>query len=345
MAAGVRIYPIFIPHLGCPFQCVYCNQNAVTDAGLAGCSKEEISPVIIEKIARLAEDSKRSNHPGEISFYGGTFTALPTSIVRDLLDAASYWVGKGVFSGIRFSTRPDGITPDICSLLEAFPVSTVELGVQSLSNHVLKEARRGYAAETVLEAARLVRERGWTLGVQLMPGLPGDSRARFMETVSGTVAMRPGLVRIYPTLVLEGTRLFEWLQQGLYKPLSLDEAISWCVEAYEAFLQVDIPVARMGLHADPELEKPGRVQAGPHHPAFGYLVRVHWWRDRADRRLQTMSKGSGRLKLVVPSRSISEVKGPALCNLSHWKEKWLLDEVTVQGDPSLQPMQMELLWQ
>ncbi|MGV8074297.1 MAG: elongator complex protein 3 [Syntrophobacteraceae bacterium] len=338
-----RIYPIFLPQWGCPFQCVYCNQLVVTASGLEMKSKEEAGAYFNERVARLAEDSRRTDMPGELSFYGGTFTALPKAILRGLLDASSCWVERGVFTGIRFSTRPDCITPEVCAVLSEYPIRTVELGVQSLSDTVLRESRRGYTSETVLKAAHLVRQHGWDLGIQLMLGLPGDTRERFLDSISGTINMRPDFVRIYPTLVLEGTLLAEWNSLGLYKPLRLDEAIAWCVPAYSALLEADIPVARMGLHADPELEKPGKVIAGPYHPAFGYLVRVYWWRERVDAFLQTRERDqcSSRATLLVPNRYVSEVAGPGRSNICYWRERWKLDRLEVKGDPDLAGTQME----
>ncbi len=270
---------------------------------------------------------------GELAFYGGTFTALPSEVMREILETVTPWVRAGVFSGLRLSTRPDGITEDIGSLLSNYPVATIELGVQSLADEVLFQSRRGYSVATVKRAAALVREKGWRLGLQLMLGLPGDSRVQFLDSIVAAVQLRPDFVRIYPTLVLAETELAAWWREGSYVPLSLEEAISWCVPAYEFLFQANIPIARLGLHPDPELQKPGSVLAGPFHPAFGHLVKVHWWRERLDRHIR-VSPGLflGReLTLWVADRSRSEVIGPGKSNLRHWQEKWRLNGVTVKG--------------
>ncbi len=327
------IYPIFLPHAGCPFQCVYCNQRAVTSSPSYAASASGIIALFHEQFGQLLEHAREKHPPGELAFYGGTFTALPSEVIEAILESASPWVHSGVFSGIRLSTRPDGITDEICSLLRNYPVKTIELGVQSLVDEVLIQSRRGYSIAAVERAAALVREQGWRQGLQLMLGLPGDSRVRFLDSIAAAIQLRPDFVRIYPTLVLADTPLARWFREGSYVPLALDEAIAWCVPAYELLSQADIPIARLGLHPDPELQKPGTVLAGPYHPAFGYLVRAHWWRERVDRHLQVsheLLQGS-ELTLWVAERYLSEVIGPGKSNFRHWQEKWGVKTVTVKG--------------
>lgn len=344
-----RIYPIFLPHAGCPFTCVYCNQYVVTACSRPESGKESELPISHFRcmLPRLIEDVERSSLPGEIAFYGGTFTALSRETLEEILGETKRHVDAGVFTGIRFSTRPDGITPEVCSFLSAYPVRTIELGVQSLSDYVLLESRRGYSAKAVSKAAALVHEHGWELGIQLMAGLPGDSCSRFMESVGRAIELGPAFVRIYPTLVLPKTLLAEWYKKGAHQPLSLEDAVSWCALAYDAFLRAGICVARMGLHADPELEKPGRVLAGPYHPAFGYLVRVEWWKLRVDEVLGRSPMPSRREELVVrvPERFISEALGPQRSNLAYWMNKWHPGRVRVQGMPGWPEGRIECIWE
>lgn len=334
MDSRTTIYPIFLPHAGCPFQCVYCNQNAVT--GLpSGDACEKRLAVSEQSIRNLAEQAERHSRPGEIAFYGGTFTALPETTMTSLLQCAGAHVSAGRFSGIRFSTRPDCLSADVCALLSRYPVQTVELGVQSLCDDVLVRSRRGYSADCVREAVKRTRAGGWSLGIQLMPGLPGDDPDRFRMTVAETVALRPDFVRLYPTVVLHGTVLAQWFRKGEYMPLSLDDAVSWCAEACGAFDAAGIRIARMGLHADRELLKSGSIVAGPFHPAFGYLVRVRRWRDRIDACLRdTMKTGAQKVALTVPAAAISEVVGPGRSNVTYWKEKWRIGTLSVKGSPA-----------
>lgn len=331
------IYPIFLPHAGCPYQCIYCDQNSVTFT-----FGEKLQPAgLIEhfelKFDLLVQQARERNRPGEVAFYGGTFTAIPIEVMRHILDAVSPWVERGVFSGIRFSTRPDCLGREVCSVLARYPVQTVELGVQSLCDEVLQEGRRGYSSVEAAEAIKRIREGKWRLGIQLMPGLPGDNRWKFLDSIQRTIGLRPDFVRLYPTLVLNGTALADWYREGKYQPLSLQQAVEWCAAAYAMFVGAEIPVIRMGLHADPELEKPGTILAGPHHPAFGHLVKAHWWRVEVDqwvgdRRGEVLGK---RLILKVPQRFVSEVRGPRQMNVNHWLNRWRLDEVAIEGEPGM----------
>ena len=345
MSHRKRIYPVFLAHAGCPFQCVYCNQRTVTCRAPATDADAGVVPRFQAQFSRLLEDARKQCRPGELAFYGGTFTALPPAVIGEILDVAEPWVRAGVFSGLRFSTRPDGISGEICARLSPYPVETIELGVQSLVDEVLEISRRGYSSERVKCAVELIRKQGWRLGLQLMLGLPGDSSARFAETVARALALKPDFVRIYPTLVVTGTELAEWYRSGSYVPLSLAEAVSWCVPAYEIFHQARIPVARLGLHPDPELQKAGTVVAGPYHPAFGYLVRVEWWKMRVDRYLESHDgQIAGKaMTLCIADRSLSEVIGPAHSNIRYWLEKWHLAEAKVKGRADQPPAEFDCL--
>jgi histone acetyltransferase (RNA polymerase elongator complex component) len=339
------VYPIFLPHAGCPFQCIYCNQQALTASPSCAGSAAGISASFREQLRQLTEQARERLVPGELAFYGGTFTALPAEVIEEILETAALPVHAGVFTGLRFSTRPDGMVENLCTLLSHYPIETVELGVQSLDDAVLVQSRRGYSSEIVKTAAAQVRERGWRLGLQLMLGLPGDSPEIFLASIRRAVALRPDFVRIYPTLVLAGTRLAEWYRSGDYVPLSLEAALSWCVPAYDLLFRERIPIARLGLHSDPELLKPGAILAGPYHPAFGYLVRVHWWRERLNRHFEAHPDPlKGRtLTVYVGDRSLSEVVGPKRSNIRHWQEKWRFGELRVVGRADRLPGEFETL--
>jgi len=345
MSHRKRIYPVFLAHAGCPFQCVYCNQRTVTCQAPAADAGAGVVPRFQAQFSCLLEDARRQCQPGELAFYGGTFTALPPGVIGEILDVALPSVRAGIFTGLRFSTRPDAVSGEICARLSPYPVETIELGVQSLVDEVLEISRRGYSRERVKGAVELIRKQGWRLGLQLMLGLPGDSPARFAETIARALALKPDFVRIYPTLVLTGTELAEWYRSGSYVPLSLAEAVSWCVPAYDAFHRARVPIARLGLHPDPELQKPGTVVAGPHHPAFGYLVRVEWWKMRVDRYLEChVGPIAGKaMTLCTADRSLSEVIGPAHANIRYWLERWHLAEARVKGRADQPPGEFDCL--
>lgn len=340
MPVKKTIYPVFLPHAGCPFRCVYCNQNAVASTSHPGGDPIALTRA---RLGSYAEQIRKSGRAGEIAFFGGTFTALPSRVIESLLGMAAQFVSEKLFTGIRFSTRPDCLDETICDLLQRYPVRTVELGVQSLSDRVLAASRRGYAANAAQEAAKRVGRHGWTLGVQLMAGLPGDSPELFFDSVRRGVRMGADFFRIYPTLVLEGTLLADWFSSGDYRPLSLDEAVQWVVPAYDLLMGKGIPVVRMGLHADPALARPGAVLAGPHHPSFGYLVRCRWWRDRADRELGNFpGPRGGSVLLNVAANRVSEVVGPKRSHIAYWVSRWGLKNLAVREDGALVGTEMRV---
>lgn len=264
------IIPIFIPNQGCPHRCVYCRQEDVTGAGMRVPDAEEVKNVLDLSVRspRFASASRR-----EIAFYGGTFTGLSLNAMSALLSAAFPWVNNGSLQSMRVSTRPDALDDDRLSLMRRYGVSTVELGVQSLDDDVLRQTRRGYLSREVEKAVADLRRFGFRVGIQLMPGLPGDSRSRFLGTVKKVVELSPDLVRLYPTVVLKGTALEGWYRRGVYSPLSLDDAVDLCAEACVSFESRGIPVIRIGLLAPDGLVTEGGIVAGPWHPAFGFLVR------------------------------------------------------------------------
>ncbi len=331
------IYPVFLPHAGCPFQCVYCNQEVVASHDHR---KSHILEIAESRLRDYSSQVGRSGRSGEIAFFGGTFSALPPELLESVLAAASAYVRQGIFTGIRFSTRPDCLGDEVVELISKYPVRAVELGVQSLSDTVLQKSRRGYSARSVEESAKRVRDSGWALGIQMMAGLPGDTRGLFIQSMDKAIALAPDFLRIYPTLVLAGTNLADSFRKGIYTPLSLDEAVTWLTPAYAAALRAGIPVIRMGLHPDPALEKPGVILAGPYHPAFGHLVRCRWWKDRVDQEFAAFSElAGGEIVLRVSPNRVSDVIGHGRSNLRHWKARWNIG-VKVMGGIGLDGIEM-----
>lgn len=341
------IYPIFLPHAGCPFRCVYCNQNCVTTPSDGGSGSANVLASFHSQLQLHKAVSRDRVARGDVALYGGTFTALPQGVQAEILNALADCVDEGSFTGIRFSTRPDGISSDTRAFLQRYPIRTIELGVQSFSDPVLEASCRGYDAAAAVAASALVKEAGWELGIQLMAGLPGDRFSRFRHSVLQTLAIEPAMVRLYPTLVLKGTKLASWLTEGRFSALSLDDAIEWCSWAYESFLQAGISVARMGLHADPEFMRPGTILAGPFHPAFGYLVRVRGWRNRIDATIgkRQAVNGTGSLSVRVGERFLSEVVGPGRENLAFWMQKWQLATIRVQREREWPADRFECVWE
>jgi len=264
------IIPIFIPHSGCPHRCIFCDQERITAQSAGGIDANHVRGILDRALCSKAYDSGRNP---EVAFYGGTFTGLPVERMQQLLRAVHPYMEKGLIRSIRVSTRPDFIDEERVGILKMFRVAAVELGVQSMNDRVLNLARRGHSANDVTEAVRLLKRERFKVGVQLMPGLPGDSRETFRTTIEDVVALQPDMARLYPALVIEGTGLARMLAAGTYRPLTLEEAICRCANATRQLETSGIPVIRIGLMSSPSLLEPGRIVAGPWHPAFGFLVR------------------------------------------------------------------------
>ena len=261
-----RIIPFFVPHQGCPHTCVFCNQKSI--------SGSSHPPSGAEVAAKLRE--YRATIPAgfavEAAFYGGSFTGLSAIEQETLLTPAYQACQEGLIDGIRISTRPDLINAAGLKRLKKWGVKTVELGAQSLDPGVLIAAGRGHTPEDTRRSARLIQDAGLKLGLQMMLGLPGDTRDKSLATGQGLGELRPDFVRIYPTIVMRGTILHKLYQAGSYRPLTLAEAIDWTEWLYIYFNCRGIPIVRLGLQTTDSLLKPGEMIAGPFHPAFGELV-------------------------------------------------------------------------
>ncbi len=258
------IIPVFLPFAGCPHQCVFCDQVGIT--GRDGLPDEDAVRRTID--AHLA--SWKGAGAREVAFYGGSFTALQPERQKAYLEIArEYVLGKAVDS-IRLSTRPDCVSAGSCAFLLGYGVRTVELGAQSMSDEVLRLSGRGHGADDTRRAVKTLRESGMRVGLQLMPGLPGDSRVTMMQTAEEAARLRPDFVRIYPALVIKGTPLHRMYLSGQYTPWPLEEMADMCRGISAVFRDADIPVARFGLQPTAELER--SLVAGPYHPAFRQLV-------------------------------------------------------------------------
>jgi len=321
--------PIFIPHLGCPYDCIYCDQKKIS-AQLKAADNQEIIHIIEQHLQTIAYPAEV-----ELAFFGGNFTSIPADLQETYLHLIQPYIKQGLIQGIRISTRPDCIDPVNLALLRKYGVKTIELGVQSLNDDVLQQSGRRYQAEAVEKSAALIHEWGFQLGIQLMVGLPGDNYERDLETVRRTIRIKPQMVRIYPTLVIAETQLDHLWQAGKYQALDLEEAIHICKDMLLQFMLADIPVIRMGLYPGEELRRDGVVKAGPFHPAFGELVEQAIFREQAILAIKLYHNRFGMAKslaIYVHERDLSKLLGKKRSNLNLIQQAFALQELHVKTD-------------
>ena len=297
------IIPIFIPHLGCPNNCVFCDQRQIASAEAPSADR------VREIIDKALEYAVRP----QISFYGGSFTAIGNELMESYLKAAWPYVEDGRCDSIRLSTRPDAIDPERLEILKKYGVRTIELGTQSMADHVLTASGRGHDAEATRRASALIHEYGFELILQMMVGLPGASIEDELYTAREICALRPTGVRIYPTCVIGGTPLYEMYKRGIYKDLSIYEAVDICADLLDIFEEKGIKVVRLGLNPTEELSG-GAVKAGAYHPALGEMV-------YSRRFLKDILKKAPNVpyEILVPPRMLSIAIGQKKCNLEYLK--------------------------
>lgn len=288
-------FAFFIPHLGCPHRCSFCDQQTIAET--------KMPPSPAEVAAALSKAEALPN--AEIAFFGGSFTALPPKLMLSYLEAAAPFVGKNGFSGIRLSTRPDALSAQTVSLLSRYPITAVELGAQSMDDRVLALNERGHTAADVEEAAKRVYAAGWSLGVQMMTGLYGDTPAGSIETAKRLIACKPDTVRIYPTVVLPDTRLAKRYLAGEYDPPDPEKTLPLCAELLSLFEAAGVRVIRLGLHASPEIEK--TMLAGCYHPALRELCSGY----RLSQKIKTLLSGQpeGNYTISVAPADLSALIG------------------------------------
>lgn len=295
------IIPIFIPHMGCPYRCIFCNQWRIT--GHHGLPSPDEIAAMIDSYTGTVTDERH----WEVAFYGGSFTAIPIPLQERLLTPAAEALKQEKIQGIRCSTRPDAITEDILSLLSEKGLKTVELGVQSMDDAVLKEARRGHSADDVRQATALLRHKGFIVGHQLMPGLPGEDERSLRMTTEAICQLAPDIGRIYPVVVISDTDLAMRYREGTYKPLTLHEGVIRATYMKERFLKAGIRVIRTGLQATEDLEDPSKVLAGPYTPELGELVDTQRYRHGLYRALDKTKDGI--VSIYYHRKDTSKVRG------------------------------------
>lgn len=296
-----RIWPIFMPFMGCPSRCVYCSQERQTGTAAKGLTK--IYQAITEEIPAFFSNSNRK--PLELAFFGGTFTALPMEWQVRFLSAAQELKKKGLITKIRCSTRPDCIDLDNLRELSSCGLDMVELGIQCFSAHTLKRSGRNYTPETALKACENVKKAGLSLGVQLLPGLPGSKDGDFQKDIEKTISLTPDAVRIYPCLTVKGTALEKLYNAGKYVPWSLEKTEEELPTALLRLWTHHIHVIRVGVASEDGFQN--NIVAGPAHPALGQIIRSKTLYLFILTKLASLN--SELKKIIIPSKYSGEFWG------------------------------------
>ncbi len=300
---------LFVPHMGCPNQCSFCNQKSIS-----GQVKQITADDVRQAVNRALEG--RNCTDAEIAFFGGSFTAIDRSYMVELLESAYDFIRGGQVKGIRISTRPDCIDDEVLNILKSYGVTAIELGCQSMSDEVLAANLRGHTAEDVVKACSLIKKHGFELGLQMMTGLyMSDSKAD-IETAEKIISLSPDTVRIYPTVVLENTMLCNKYKSGEYKVQTLDEAAELCSKLLLMFHDAGIPVIRLGLHSGGNVEN-GFV-AGVYHPAFRELCESRIYLEKVKEQIVNLPKGN--VEITVGSKFVSQLTGQKKANLKKLEE-------------------------
>lgn len=324
------IIPIFIPHAGCPNRCVFCNQSSIT-----GVDSAQPAIRIREQVEKFLKYKDARRNFVQIAFFGGNFLGIDDHEMKRLLAEAAEFVKAGRADSIRFSTRPDTVDSRRLSIVGEFPVATIELGAQSMNDQVLSATQRGHTASDTEKAIQRLKAFNYEIGVQLMVGLPGDSPARLRASARRVARLKPDFVRIYPTVVLAGSRLANWYKSGRYQPLSLKKAVTEVKDIYRIFKAENIGIIRMGLQANEDLKKDSTILAGPYHAAFGHLVYSAIFLDMAMAALNGRNTTGGTVAFHVHPHSVSKMRGLANENINVVREKFKFKCVNVIPDASL----------
>ncbi len=318
------IIPIFVPHLGCPNDCIFCNQKSISGQK-KNMTKEEAKKIIDNYLNSI----KNENRMVEIAFFGGSFTAIEEQKQEELLEVAYEYIQKGKVDSIRISTRPDAINKETLKRLKKYKVKTIELGVQSANDFILKRSNRGHTFEDVKKASKLIRWYGFKLGHQMMVGLPESTRIDEINTAKALIKLKPKMIRIYPVLVIKNTRLEEEYKKGIYEPLSVVQAVETCKELVRIFVDSHVEVIRIGLQNTDEISEPGKekseVVAGPYHPAFRQLVESALWYDAIVSKIKKLNVKVKEAQVLVNPIDSNNVIGHKRENILKLKEIYDVD--------------------
>ena len=325
------IIPIFVPHLGCPNDCVFCNQKSIS-----GQQKMITKDDVKETIEFYLKNIKDKDAKKEVAFFGGSFTGIETEKQEELLKTAYEYIKEGKIDSIRVSTRPDYIDKQKLKLLKKYKVETIELGVQSANDYILKKSNRGHTFEDVKKASKLIRWYRFKLGHQMMVGLPESTRIDEINTAKELIKLKPKMVRIYPVLVIKNTRLEKEYLTGEYTPLTVVQAVEISKEIVKLFNKKGIEIIRIGLQNTDTITDPNQegseVVAGPYHPAFRQLVESGLWYDTILEKIKQLNVKVKKVQVTVNPQDANNVIGHKRENIEKLKDMYTLDLIVKQDE-------------
>lgn len=323
------IIPIFVPHLGCPNECTFCNQRKIS-----GQMKNITENDVRDTIEFYLENFKEKNAYKEVAFYGGSFTGIEPELQEKLLGAAYEYIKARKINGIRISTRPDYIDKTVLKRLRKYKVKTIELGVQSTNDYILESCKRGHTYEDVVKASKLIRRYRFKLGHQMMIGLPESTELDDINTANNLIKLKPKMVRIYPVLVIKGTELEKQYNSGEYIPLTVDQAVERCKELCYLFGKKKINVIRIGLQNTDTICSPtntgSEVVAGPYHETFRQLVESSIYYDTIVTQIKKLNTRAKEVEITVNPQNVNNVVGYKKQNIQKLKEMYDVDVVVKQ---------------
>ncbi len=327
-----KIISIFVPHGGCSHRCIFCHQPHITGAAL----HTQVTPEYVRKTIEIALAEPKSQGKQaqfDVAFYGGTFTGLDLQQQETFLQTVQPYIDRGDLHGIRLSTHPGMFNDQIFTMLKAFSVTLIELGVQSFDNEVLQRSERGHTAEDAKHTIRRLQQMGKGVGIHLMIGLPGDSYEKSIFSTYETIALQPESVRIHPTLVIRGTQLEALYRQRAYTPLSLETAVQTCKKMVKRFRAWQIPVIRIGLQPTDSMTQ--HIVAGPYHPAIRQLVESELMYEQMETLCHLHPVSGTSTIFYVSPQDISTVRGQKNVNLRKLQQQFGFTEVRIIADASL----------
>lgn len=322
--------PVFVPEEACPNRCVYCNQHSISGS-IKAPSKDQVIQIIEEHLQTIPAE----NAIIELGFFGGNFTGIDIKEQEQYLQVGNEYIKQQRIRSIRLSTRPDYINKDILEFLKSYQVETIELGLQSMDDEILKTSGRGHTAEDTVKASEMINKKGFRLGLQMMIGLPGDTFQKSFRTAKRIVELGAMDTRIYPTLVIKGTELEKLYKQKRYKALTLEEAVSMTKDLYLFFEDQGINIIRVGLHPSKELTKATALVAGPYHPSFRELVLTEIWKDVLQASIDFQK--AKRINIFVPKGQLNYAIGYDSINKK--KLQKVFHKLTIKEDEILKGRQ------